>query len=362
MTIPPSPLSFEDILESLAEGVIAVGPDMRVSVFNQSAEKMTELSRSFVLGKPLDACFKRNPRIAEMLRETMDKGRIFAEYEEKLWRRITGDALPVSVTTSLVFDPEGSLRGAVALLKDLSGIKPLETSALRKERLAYIGAFAANLAHEIRNPLSGIRGAAQLLSRKASDKGLNEYMEVIIKEADRLNGILNEMLDFARPARLVKKPVNIHQVLDSVVLLLEEGAGRHTFVKSYDPSIPEVAGDEGQLKQVFLNLVKNAVEAIPESGIVSVTTRAITEFHMGEGGTGRMVSIEVRDTGCGIRPEDLENVFTPFFTTKPKGSGLGMAITLKIVKEHGGHLKIASEPGEGTSVLVYLPVDDRGAG
>lgn len=360
MTIPPSPLSFEDILESLAEGVIAVGPDMRVSVFNQSAEKMTELSRSLALGKPLEACFRRNPRIIEMLRETMEKGRIFAEYEDKLWRRITGDAVPVSVTTSLVFDPEGNLRGAAALLKDLSGIKPLEASALRKERLAYIGAFAANLAHEIRNPLSGIRGAAQLLLRKAADKGLDEYMEVIIKEADRLNIILNEMLDFARPARLVKKPVNIHQVLDSVVLLLGEGTGQAAFVKSYDPSIPEVSGDENQLKQVFLNLVKNAIEAISESGIVSVSTRAITDFHLGEGGSGRMVSIEVRDNGCGIRPEDLESVFTPFFTTKPRGSGLGMAITLKIIKEHGGHLKIDSEPGKGTSVLVYLPVEDRG--
>lgn len=355
-------ISFEDILESLAEGVIAVDTEMQVSVYNQSAEKITEISRSLILGKPLEACFRRNPRIAEMLRKTLTDGRLFTEYDEKLFRRITGDTIPIGVTTSQVVDAQGNMAGAAALIRDLSGLKSLEEGSLRKERLAYIGTFAASLAHEIKNPLSGIRGAAQLLSRKVKEPGLGEYMDVIMKEADRLNVILNDMLDFARPARLNRKPANIHQVLDSVVLLLQEGAGPNTFVKSYDPSIPDVFGDENQLKQVFLNLVKNAKEAIAENGTIYITTRAITEFHLVEGsGPGRMVSIVVSDNGCGIRPEDLERVFTPFFTTKPKGSGLGMAITLKIVKEHGGLLKIDSEPGKGTSVAVYLPVAERGA-
>lgn len=356
------PLSFEDILESLAEGVIAVGADMRVCVFNQSAEKIAEVSRSAVLGRPIEACFRRNPRIIEMLDKTITEGRLFAEYEEKLFRRISGDTIPVGITTSQVMDAGGGLAGAVALIKDLSGIKSLEAGTLRKERLAYIGTFAANIAHEIKNPLSGIRGAAQLLSRRVKDPGLSEYMEVIMKEADRLNTILNGMLDFARPAKLDKRPVNIHKVLDSAVMLLREGAGPPTFVKSYDPSIPDVSGDESQLMQVFLNLIKNAGEAVSANGAIYITTRAVTEFHIIEGGGGgRMVSIEIRDTGCGIRAEDLEKVFTPFFTTKPGGSGLGMAITLKIAKEHGGHLKIDSEPGKGTSVTVYLPVSDRGA-
>src|SRR3990172_2232007 len=387
-----NPLSFEDILESLAEGVVAVDTEMNVTVYNQSAEKITEISRALVLGKPCDACFRRNPRIAEMLRKTLTDGRLFTEYDEKLFRRITGDTIPIGVTTSQVVDARGELVGAAALIRDLSGLKSLEAGSLRKERLAakrtvaaapirdlsglksleagslrkerlaYIGTFAASLAHEIRNPLSGIRGAAQLLSRKVKEPGLGEYMDVIMKEADRLNVILNDMLDFARPARLNRKPANIHQVLDSVVLLLQEGAGPNTFVKSYDPSIPDVFGDENQLKQVFLNLVKNAKEAIAENGTIYITTRAITEFHLVEGsGAGRMVSIVVSDNGCGIKIEDLERVFTPFFTTKPKGSGLGMAITLKIVKEHGGLLKIDSEPGKGTSVAVYLPVAERGA-
>ncbi|OGP17777.1 MAG: hypothetical protein A2V21_306000 [Deltaproteobacteria bacterium GWC2_55_46] len=354
-------LSFEDILESLAEGVIAVDTEMRVCVFNQSAEKMAEVSRSLVLGKPIEGYLGRNPRIIEMLRKTLTEGRLFAEYEEKLFRRITGDTIPIGITTSQVLDPAGNLAGAAALIKDLSGIKSLEAGSLRKERLAYIGTFAANLAHEIKNPLSGMRGAAQLLARKIKEPALSEYTEVIMKEADRLNIILNDMLDFTRPARLNKKPVNIHKVLDSVLMLLQEGGEQAPFVRGYDPSIPPVSGDEGQLKQVFLNLVKNAKEAITVDGTIHINTRAATEFHLVEGGCpGRMVSVEVKDNGCGIAPEDLEKIFTPFFTTKPRGSGLGMAITLKIIKEHGGLLKIDSEPGKGTSVIVYLPVADRG--
>jgi len=351
------PFSFEDLLESLAEGVIAVDTEMKVCVFNQSGEKLLEVSRSLVLGKPLGEYFKRNPKIIEMLKETLEEGRLYAEYEEKLFRRITGDTIPASITTSQLFDAEGNVKGAAALIRDLSGIKSLEEGTLRKERLAYLGTFAANLAHEIKNPLSGMRGAAQLLSRRISDPGHTEYLEVIMKEADRLNTILNGMLDFARPSKLRKKPFNIHQALDSVVFLLNDASSRSIFLKSYDPSIPDISGDENQLKQVFLNLVKNAKEALSEGGIIQLTTRAITEFHLVEGGSaGRMVSIEIKDNGCGIKPEDMEKIFTPFFTTKQKGSGLGMAITLKIVKEHCGHLKIDSAPGKGTAATVYLPL------
>lgn len=351
-------LDYEDIVENLAEGVVGVDADMAVRVFNQSAEKMTGVSRAMVIGRPAGEVFKRDARIVEMLEKTLGEGRLFAEYEEKLNRRLSSDAMPVGITTSQVFDAQGEVTGAVALIKDLSGIKSLEAGSLRKERLAYIGTFAANLAHEIKNPLSGIRGAAQLLSRKVKDPSLEDYTAVVIKEADRLNLIVNDMLDFARPARLNPKELNIHMVLDSVVLLMQEGMPPGAFVKDYDPSIPDVWGDENQLTQVFLNLVKNAREALGEGGSVRVNTRMITDFHLaGEGtGGGKMVAVEIRDDGCGIKEEDLEQIFTPFFTTKKKGSGLGMAISLKIIKEHGGLLKIDSAPGVGTTVAVFLPV------
>jgi two-component system nitrogen regulation sensor histidine kinase GlnL len=190
-----------------------------------------------------------------------------------------------------------------------------------------------------------------------------------MREADRLNTILNDMLSFTRPAVLKKKPLNIHRVLDSVIMLMEESGGPPELVKEYDPSIPEVSGDEGQLTQVFLNLAKNACEAVGAEGRVTVVTRMTTDFHLVPGGSevtgGRrrmMASVEVRDNGPGIEPDDLEKIFTPFFTTKGGGSGLGMPISLKIVKEHGGLLRIYSTPGEGTSVMVYLPLAEDGGG
>ena len=149
----------------------------------------------------------------------------------------------------------------MALIKDLSGIKSLETGSLRKERLAYIGTFAANLAHELKNPLSGMRGAAQLLARRVHDEKLKDYTGVIMREADRLNAILNDMLNFARPGKLNKKECNIHKILDSAVLLLSDGAPAETFVREYDPSLPPLFADEGQLTQVFLNLVKRQIPA-----------------------------------------------------------------------------------------------------
>lgn len=353
--IAKPPFSLEDLLEGLAEGVIAVDTASKVCVFNQSAEKLLEVSRSLVLGRPLGEYFKRNPRIPELLKTTLEEGRLFAEYGEKLFRRITGDTIPAGITTSQLFDADGNLRGAAALIRDLSGIKSLEEGSMRKERLAYLGTFAAKVAHEIKNPLSGMRGAAQLLGRRINDPGHRGYLEVIMKEADRLNAILNGMLDFTKPAKLKKKPFNIHQALDSVAFLMDDK--RSSFIRSYDPSIPEISGDENQLKQVFLNLVKNAKESLTEGGMIHLTTRAITEFHIVEGaGQGRMVSVEIRDNGSGIKQEDMEKIFTPFFTTKPGGSGLGMAITLNIIKEHGGHLKIDSAPGKGTAVTVYLPL------
>ncbi|MEK6790543.1 MAG: ATP-binding protein [Deltaproteobacteria bacterium] len=348
--------SHEDILENLSEGVVAINPLSIITVFNQSAEKMTEMSRSSVLGKPLKEVFRHDARLIEMLEKTLKEGRLFAEYEERLHRRFSG-TLPIGITTSQIFDANGAPTGAAALIKDLSGIKSLEAASLRKERLAYIGQFAANLAHEIKNPLSGLRGAAQLLKRRIQDEALGEYTDVLIKEADRLDGIVNDMLDFSRPARLRIKELNIHKVLDSVILLLKDGFP-DAFVKGYDPSLPPISGDEGQLTQVFLNLIKNAGEALGTDGRIEITTRILTEFHIIAEGfpAGKTASIEIRDNGCGIKKDDLERIFTPFYTTKPKGSGLGMAISLKIIKEHGGHLKVDSTLGKGTAITVYLPL------
>ena len=352
-------LSFEDILENLGEGVVCVDVQMKVTVFNHAAEKMTETSRGKVLGRPVSEVFSQDVWIVEVIDMTLRENKVFSDYEETLKRRFSGP-MPIGVTTTQIFDPAGALTGAVVLIKDLSGIKSIERDSLRKERLAHMGGFAANLAHEVKNPLGGIRGAAQLLSRKVPDPALCEYTDIIIKEADRLNNIVREMLDFAKPARITKKPLNIHKVLDRVTLLLIEDGDGPAFIKEYDPSLPPVSGDEDKLTQVFLNIIKNATEATgkKKGGEVRLVTRIVTDFHLVSEGlaAAMLATVEVIDNGPGISEENMEKVFTPFFTTKSGGSGLGMAISYRIVKDHEGLMKIESSEDEGTSVSVYLPV------
>ncbi|MBI5599641.1 MAG: PAS domain-containing protein [Deltaproteobacteria bacterium] len=351
-------LLYENIIESLFEGVLCVSPFMEVTVFNQSAEKMTELSRGQALGKGLDAVFSRDRWLVDAVRMTLDEGKLFSDCEGRLHRRFS-PPFPVGISTVGVSGPDGKSCGVACLIKDLSGIKSIESEALRKERLALIGTFAANLAHEVKNPLGGIKGAAQLLSRKLKDKDAREYAEVIIREADRLNDTVREMLDFAGAMRLKKRNLNIHRVLDRVILLLE-GAGGPGVAKAYDPSLPMINGDENRLTQVFMNLIKNAREAVEKGrGEVRVTTRMVTEFHLKEKGSreAKFAEIEIMDTGRGIPEENMERIFTPFFTTKRGGSGLGLSISYGIVREHAGFMKIDSVPGEKTRVRVLLPVE-----
>jgi len=373
----------EEIMDSFLGGLVYVDLSMRIQVFNQMAERLSGRSRKKALNRSLDEVFPRDPWFFELMEETIRDGKVFIDRAGRLHRAF-GGPLSVSVTTGLVHDAEGVLKGAIAFIRDLgSGGKSLAGQSPQDGDLSGIGFFAAKLVHEIRNPLGGIRAAAQLLSRKTTDGGLSNYTDIIIRETDRLDAMLMEVAALTAPRRDVKKEINIHKLLDSVIFLVSGECPDLVIRREYDPSLPPVAGDEGALVQVFLNLLKNAREALSGAGVISVGTRIITDFHIsgtGRGGTGRAVGetaargpggarmavVEVRDKGCGIEAEDLERIFTPFFTTKKGGSGLGMPVSLKIVREQGGYLNIESTPGEGTRVRVYLPIaravtDRRGA-
>ncbi|MEE9542166.1 MAG: ATP-binding protein [Thermodesulfobacteriota bacterium] len=348
----------EDFIENMSEAVIAIEPSssMKIVIFNQSAEKITEMSRDRVSGVPLSETFAHDPWFVKLARDTLNEGKLYTEYEETLHRWFSSP-IPVWVTTNRIFDALGNLSGASFTIKDLSGIKSIEAEAARKDRLAHLGTFAAKLAHEVRNPLSGIRGAAQLVDRKIDDKEIKEYSSLIISEVDRLTGIVKEMLNFTRPARLVTKGLNIHRLIDQVLLILLENESVKPVRKEYDPSLPMILGDADQLTQVFLNLIKNAREAAGDDGEIRIITRVATDFHLAKEGTSasQFALIEIRDNGPGIENENIDKIFTPFFTTKDSGSGLGMSISLSIIKEHGGFMKVNSAPGKGTSLLVYIP-------
>jgi len=247
------------------------------------------------------------------------------------------------------------------IIRDLSRIKDLESTLRRADRLSMLGTLAAGLAHEIKNPLGGIKGAAQLLSLELSeDSSLKDYTRIMIKEVERINFIIEELMDLGNPRPPEIGNVDLARILDDIVLLQKEAARSQNirFLLKLDPSIPPVQGDENLLTRLFLNLVKNAREAIHHDGEVLIETRIASNYHLT--GPGRrsspMVDISISDTGCGIAKDELDRIFTPYFTTKSKGSGLGLAISQKIIEDHHGLLKIESSPGEGTTMTVSLPL------
>jgi two-component system nitrogen regulation sensor histidine kinase GlnL len=274
-----------------------------------------------------------------------------------------GRKTPLGVTASPLRDREGHFLGTVLLLRDIKHRKELEEDLKRADRLALMGTLAAGLAHEIRNPLGGIKGAAQLLRRSIDgNSSLREYTDIMVREVDRVNQLIEQLLDLSRPPQLTLAPVNIHQILEDVLLLEGQALGRTeiSVKKNFDPSLPPIRGDRAQLTQVFLNLVKNAFQAMERGGALTITTRLETDYHIRGQGTARnrFIWVDIADEGAGIKEEDLPHIFSPFFTTKTNGTGLGLAVCYRIIKEHGGLIRVDSVEGRGTDFKVSLLVAD----
>jgi len=348
----------EHILVSLSDGVVVLDPACRVVLFNPAMEEMTGISSRRIIGAALATLLPKASPIPERVFTALETGHPFFASDAE-WPRWDGESLPTSLTISTIVDKLGETLGAVLVVRDLRRVKALEESQRPAERLTAFGVLAAAMAHEIKNPLLGIRGAAQLLREELTTDGARECTDVIIREADRLNALMEEMLDFARPHPLSRTLVNLHEVLDSVIALERPACTvREVHIRQqYDPSLPDIWADRNHLTQAFLNLIRNAWEAMPHGGTLTLITRRSSEpTRVGPGG-GPMLVVEFTDEGVGIPTEVQQKLFTPFFTTKPKGSGLGLAISHRIIEEHRGRFVIKSTPGQGTTVRVYLPVN-----
>jgi two-component system nitrogen regulation sensor histidine kinase GlnL len=260
-----------------------------------------------------------------------------------------------------LLNTDGVIIGAVLLIRDQSRLQVLEEEAKRSETLASFATLAAGVAHEIKNPLLGIRGTAQLLQEELSSPELKEYTSVIIKEANRLDTLVETLLDLTRPQPLKREPRNIHQILERVLLLQkavaqEKGIAFHC---EYDLSLPEIWLDEERMIQVLVNLLQNSLEAMETGGTITITTKVAEEYQLLPGVKQgiHFALVEIHDQGVGIPEEVQDNLFTPFFTTKRRGSGLGLVISHRIVSDHGGRLLLKSQTGKGTVASVYLPLE-----
>jgi two-component system nitrogen regulation sensor histidine kinase GlnL len=348
----------EHILASIGDGIVALDPASRVAIFNPAMEEMTGISSRRATGQILATLLPAGSSLPARVVATLETGQPFSTPEVE-WQRRDGRRFPASLTIAPVLDKLGETLGAVLVVRDLRRVKELEESQRPADRLVAFSVFGAAMAHEIKNPLLGIRGAAQLLAEELADSGLREYSDVVVREADRLNALLEEMLDFARPHPLRRGSVNLHEVLDTVVTLERASCEARgvSCKQDYDPSLPNLWADRDRLVQVFLNLVRNAWEAMPHGGTLTLATKTATGLGRVRPAGGPMLLVEVSDEGSGISPEDQAKLFTPFYTTKAKGSGLGLVVSHKIIEEHGGRCSIKSLPGQGTTVHVYLPVE-----
>ena len=355
-------MNYEAVLAGLPDAVIAVDPDLAIVFWNSAAEVLTGRSSRRATGRALKDVFPAESSVVRRLAETIATGESRSE-PESVADTVDNRQVPVSIVTAALFGRDGSVEAAVAVLRDLSRIRQLEDEVRRGETLAAAGRMAVGLAHEIRNPLAAIRGAVQLLSRElGTESRLTEYTEVLLSEVDRVNRIIEMLLDLARPVQLRRAALNLHQLMERVALLDEETAREKgiTILRRYDPSLPPILGDEDRLLQVLHNLVRNAIDAMPRGGRLTLSTRVSMNPLFGKvdlgAGQRNMVEASVTDEGTGIPADVKRRIFDPFFTTKVKGLGLGLALCHRILDEHHGAIQVDSVEGRGTTMTCFLPI------
>jgi two-component system nitrogen regulation sensor histidine kinase GlnL len=348
---------YEAILNALADPVLVVDGEGRILLTNSAAEQFFQASAVMLAGRQLNELLPADSPLFTLLKQARDSGSSVSEYGVTLETPKIGTHL-----TTIQVAPIAEAPGSVVIaLSERSIANKMDRQLTHRNALRSVTAMAAIMAHEVKNPLSGIRGAAQLLEQNAAteDRALTH---LIITETDRICALVDRMDIFAEKPNIEREAVNIHQVLEHVRRIAQSGFARHVRItENYDPSLPSVLGNRDQLIQVFLNLIKNAAEAAPEKGgEISFSTAYQPGVRLAvpgsESRTQLPLVVSVSDNGEGI-PEDLRpNLFDPFVTTKINGTGLGLALVAKIIGDHGGIIEFSSQPRR-TVFRVYLPID-----
>ncbi len=341
------------VLENLSTAILLFDREFRLLYLNTSAEMLFAVSSRKAIGSSVMEMIRCPGSVLESnLNQSMESGQPFTEREHQL---TLPDGTEITVDCTVV-----PLRQGYRVHELLVEIQQVDRQLriTREEQILSRNeatrALVRGLAHEIKNPLGGLRGAAQLLERELQDPALTEYTQIIIEEADRLQNLVNNMLG---PNRVPEtKSVNIHQILERVCNLVKVEAGPTlTINKDYDPSIPPITGDMDQLIQSFLNILRNAVNAAGTKGVLSITTRILRQFTIGNIRHRLVLSVEIEDNGPGIPKELQERIFFPM-VTGGDGMGLGLSISQTLINRHQGLIEFTSKPGQ-TVFRVLLPLE-----
>jgi two-component system sensor histidine kinase PilS (NtrC family) len=337
------------IVSNLNSGLLTLNNGRRIRVFNHYAESLTGVSQAEAYDKKLHEVLPSLGFLGEEI-DSVERGEF--EYRSK-----NGDMMIIGFKSAPLTDKKGDRAGIIIIFQDLTQVKRMEEELNKADRLAAIGELSAHIAHEIRNPLTSISGSVQLIAQGegigAKDKKL---LEIVVRETDRLNGLINDFLAYARPTRPTKMPVQLRELLILVESLLATNP-RFDNVKIMNRCRDDlcIVADHGQMEQVFWNLLVNASEAMPDGGQITIDAETI------RGGTGNshggnIVRIIVADTGKGMDGDEMSRVFEPFFTTKSGGTGLGLATVYRIMEAHGGRIMVDSTRGVGTKFTLSLPI------
>lgn len=345
---------LSSIIEGSGEAIVTEDARGAVISWNRAAEEMFGWTAREMRGRTLDLLLPPGPGWVEDWRERdarVRAGETLRHHETERVRK-DGRAVTVLITRSPLFEPDGGYRGAVNVLRDAGDLQEMQRRLREQERLAAVGQLAATMAHEIKNPLAGIRGGCEIMARAYSaDDPRKELADEVLAQVDRLNETTHGLLEFARPRAKHPVATDLHDVLDRAAAVVEEDSRQSEVVveRRYARELPPVRVDPQQIERAVLNLLLNACQAMGGRGRIELTT----------GRDGSFAFLRVEDDGPGIPPDRLQRIFEPFYTTRPTGTGLGLAIVRNVVLDHGGRIEARARDGEsgGACFELYLPLE-----
>ena len=335
----------DNLVENMPIGLVAINDREEIISFNQTAESILGYAYGDVIGKKADEIMP--PTCMALLQGLKAEKKVVEKDIDCPLK--DGRTISLEVIVTALEEDNGNSLGYVILFRDITEVQHLKKEMERSQRLASVGSLAAGIAHEIRNPLSSIKGFATFFKERYRDNPEDQKTaDIMVQEVERLNRVIGQLLEFARPMEMKRHWTSIQEVIRHTLKMIEgqAKAKKITLRTDLPLHVGDIFIDSDKIKQVLLNLYLNAVEAMEEGGALTV---AVLPHE------GRMVRIDVSDTGKGIDEKDIARIFDPYFTTRSSGTGLGLAIVHRIVESHDGELRVTSEPGKGTTVSIFLP-------
>lgn len=347
----------EAIIESMPLGIVTIDKGGHVNIINQTAKlylNVTKFTHEDIIGKTIEEIFDKSPKIVEIFKNALSKGTVFDNTE--IYN--TSNRMTFEITTFQFKNADGLRLGLAMFVRDITELRRMEEHIRRTDRLSAVGELAAGIAHEIRNPLTGIKMMIQILDKEFASKGAtpNKYTGAMLEEIDRLDNIISNLLNFARPSKPEFSRTPIIDVIESTLFLLQSkiDSMNISVIRDYIAKDPTALCDAAQMKQVIFNICQNAIHALREGGdrnLIKITVADEKEW----------LVISVADSGCGIPRENYMQIFNPFFTTKDNGTGLGLSIVHRILEEHRGNISVESEAGRGSAFTIRIPRNSQQA-